>query len=87
MQKMRIGDGSGFSLSEKFDDVGIVTGDMRICAILAALDLSAVLLEHLIGARAVVHVIQRTVAEHAVEILRAVVAGVEAAGFVGKEDC
>ena len=84
---MRIGDGSGFSFFQKSDDVGIVAGDMRIRAVLAALDLPAVLLEHFEGARAVVHVIQRTVAEHAVEILRAVVAGVEAAGFVGKEDC
>ena len=84
---MRIGDGSGFSLSEKFDDVGIVTGDMRICAILAALDLSAVLLEHLIGARAVVHVIQRTVAEHAVDRLVGFVTGIKPAVGICEEGC
>jgi len=72
-------------LFEQFYNFGVITGKMRERTVLAVFDGSSVMFDHYIIAGTVIHRIQRTVAEEAVNILTALVTRVELTVFICKK--
>ena len=78
---MRQRDGSFVSIFEESDDLAVIGGDMRKCAVFAVLDTC-------IGDGVVsgtVHVVERAVAKKAVQVLVHIMTGVEPAILIGKK--
>ena len=78
---------SDFSLFEKLYDIAVIGGNMRICAVLAVFDQLIAGFDHRKSARTLVKMIERAVAEKAVQLLVALVARVESAVFICKKCC